>query len=84
MSDLPLASRAEVLAAPERLWVCTDHDSHYPVGCASIVMARDETQAREFLDQALRESGLNPSQPYTLIEINMSLPFARVLMDGNY
>lgn len=34
-----------------KLFVCTDHPIWYPVGGASIVLARDETQAREQISQ---------------------------------
>lgn len=74
---------SDPLAAPTRLWVITDHDSHY-VGGASIVMANSEAEARIYLDQALRESTLDPAKGYTLVELNISMPFARVLRDGDY
>lgn len=72
------------LSDPTRLWVCTDHAAHYPVGCASIVMANSENDARVLLKAALKESGLNPEEGFTLVELNISMPFARVLCDGNY
>lgn len=66
-----------------RLWVCTDHDCHYPVGCASIVLADYETTARELLDAALIQHGLKPDN-YTLTEIPLDQPRALVLNDGDY
>lgn len=75
---------ADPLASQKRLWICTDHDAFWPVGSASIVMANDEAEARKYLDQALREGGLDPSKGYTLLELNISMPFARVLCNGDY
>lgn len=66
-----------------RLFVCTDHASHYPVGCASVVVAEDEASARELLDAALREHRLEPDD-YTLGEVATDTPTALVLNDGNY
>lgn len=72
------------LKTPTRLWVCTDHATFWPVGGASIVMADTEDEARELLKAALREKLLNAEQPFTLTELNISIPFARVLCDGYY
>lgn len=76
--------RSDPLAAPKRLWVCTDHPTHWPVGGASIVMANSEAEARDLLSAALRENCLDPSEGFSLLELNWSIPFARVLCDGNY
>lgn len=69
-----------------RLFTCTDHDLHYPVGCASIVIADNEAHAIELLDAALIGKGLKPfsQEPYTLIEIDLSKPQAVILRDGDY
>lgn len=66
-----------------RLWVCTDHDCHYPVGCASIVLAENEVAARWLLDAALVEHGLKATE-YTLTEIPLDQARAVVLNDGDY
>ena len=78
------AQRLDPLKTPTRLWICIDHATHYPVGGASIVMADNEIDARLLLKSALRESSLDDTKPFTLIELNISVPFARVLCDGNY
>lgn len=67
-----------------RLWICTDHDTHWPVGGASIVWASDEDQAQELLKRALAESGLDPESSCTLAEVRLEQPGALVLCDGNY
>jgi len=68
------------------VFVCTDHDSHYPVGCASVVIADTEEQAREMLDLQLREHCLMPHwmKPYTLQLISTGEARAIVLNDGDY
>jgi hypothetical protein len=67
-----------------RLWVCTDHAGHYPVGVASIVLAPTEERARELLSAKLREHGLDPEAgPYTLEERRL-VECAYVLNDGDY
>ncbi len=69
-----------------RLFVCTDHDMHWPVGAASVVLAQDEEQARVLLDSELVSRGLKPyaKKPYQLREIPLDQLMAEVLVDGNY
>jgi hypothetical protein len=69
-----------------KLWVCTDHDYYWPVGCASVVWAATEEDARKLLDAALIEAGLKnySGKPYTLDERDISKPGADVLATGNY
>jgi hypothetical protein len=68
-----------------RLWVCTDHDTHWPVGGASVVVAAAEREARALLIEALRASGIaQPEGDFTLREISLETPVALVLADGNY
>jgi hypothetical protein len=66
------------------VYVCTDHDGHYPIGVASVVIARNQVDARGLLDAQLEAHGLNPNEPYTLVEIGLEGPEAVVLRDGNY
>ncbi len=69
-----------------RLYTCTDHDVHWPVGGASIVIAPNEEMAYELLDKALQEKGLKgrADDPYTLLEIDIARQQAIVLRDGDY
>lgn len=69
-----------------RVYVCTDHDGHWPVGVASVVVAADEAQARDLLDAALSKDGLNPHdrEPYTLDAIDLEQPSAHILNNGDY
>ncbi len=68
-----------------KVWVCTDHKTHWPVGGASVVVAASENEARALLIEALREHGLSqPKGDFTLKEIDLSKPAAVVLNDGDY
>lgn len=64
------------------VYVSTDHDVHWPVGGASVVVARNPVEARGLLDAELTAHGLNPNKPYTLVELRG--PIAKVLNDGQY
>ena len=68
------------------LFYCTDHDYHWPVGVASVVVAPSIEAARALLDSQLVCRGLKPSatKPYTLKPIDIAVAQAIVLVDGNY
>lgn len=65
-----------------RIFVCTDHMGHYPVGVASIVLAPSKAEANQLLAAELSKQGLDG--PFTLQEIHSDIPKALVLLDGNY
>jgi hypothetical protein len=74
-----------------KLFHCTDHDTFYPVGGASIVIAKNVEHAQKLLDEALESIGLkgNDSVRYCLYEvegvkIKTKNPHAIILCDGNY
>ncbi len=67
-----------------RLYTCTDHQCHWPVGVASIVLATDEDEARKLLYTALEKCGLTKHEAFTLEEVDMNIPSAYVLRDGEY
>ena len=69
-----------------KVFVCTNHDHVWPVGVASIVMAKDIEEAQRLLDEALKERGLKAfkESPYTLEEVSIEEPKAIILNDGNY
>lgn len=69
-----------------KVYTCDDHDTHWPVGGASIVIAEGIKQARAILDKALMGRGLKPSteEEYTLTEIDIAKKRAIILCDGNY
>ena len=67
-----------------KVYTVSDHDSHIPWGAGSVVVARNRDQAREILDKELVRQSLAPydDRPYTLIEMPLDLPFARVMLEG--
>ena len=67
-----------------RVYVCDDHDSLFPVGACSVVVAEHYDQARDLLRAELRTHGLNPDKQFTLRELNTSEPRALVILDGDY
>ena len=68
-----------------KAWTSKDHDTMYPVGGCSIVVAETEEQARELLSAALREGGLNPEHPaFTLQPVDLTAAHATVLLNGDY
>ncbi len=66
------------------VFVSTDHDGHYPVGVASVVVAEDEERARLLLNEELKAHGLSPAVKYTLRRLNTGAERAFVLLDGDY
>jgi hypothetical protein len=66
------------------LYVCTDHDGHYPVGVCSVIVASSEENARHLLMAELEVHGLNASKAFTLRKLSMDVPKAFVLRDGDY
>lgn len=67
-----------------KLWTCTDHDTAWPVGGASIVIAETETEARLLLDAALATESLDANKSYTLVEVDLTKAQAIVLNNGEY
>jgi len=67
-----------------QVYVCDDHDGHYPVGVCSIVVAEHEDQARDLLRAELRSRGLDANKRFTLRKLNTAEPRAFVILDGDY
>ena len=69
-----------------KLFTCLDHDTHWPIGGASIIIAEDKRQARRLLDEALDQKDLKTFQqdPYTLKQVRMDKAIAIILRDGEY
>ena len=65
------------------VYTCKDHDTIWPVGGCSVVVARDEAQARELLAAALKDSRLDPDG-FTLQLLDLSEPKVTILLDGDY
>jgi hypothetical protein len=68
------------------VFVCTNHDGHWPVGVASVVVAENDVRARNLLDAKLKEHGLRDSDesPYDLRRVDCTKEAALVLHDGDY
>lgn len=66
------------------VYVCDDHDGHWPVGVCSIVVANSEHEARGLLQAELHEHGLDEKKPFTLRRLNTDAPRAFVIRDGDY
>jgi len=69
-----------------KVFTCTDHDGHWPIGVASVIVAKDKRQARKLLDKELVVRGLLPraEQEYTLDEVSLDVAQALVLQGGDY
>lgn len=67
-----------------KVFICTDHDGHWPVGVASIIVAPNEATARNALRNKLNELGLKGDEPFTLQELDTSKAQVAILRDGNY
>lgn len=66
------------------VYYCTDFDGHYPVGTSAVVAAETEEQAQELLLAELVEHGLPQNRKITLHRINVTVPRAFILQDGDY
>jgi hypothetical protein len=66
-----------------RLFTCVDHATKWPVGGVSIVVAKDEAEARALLQASLEERGLGAPE-FTLQEVDMMTPGAHILHYGDY
>ena len=65
------------------VYACTDHDGHWPVGVASVIIATNEDEARDLLLAELKAHGLKDT-PFTLRRLQTDRPQAFVLLDGDY
>jgi hypothetical protein len=70
---------ASLLDDPKRLWLCTTYS-----GATAIAMAKDEDEARQYLQNVLASEATDINdvlQPFELLELNISLPFARLIAE---
>lgn len=66
-----------------KVFTCVDHDAHWPVGVASLVVAEDKEKAYYLLAIQLTDNGLSTTS-FTLQEVDLSKEQAIILHDGNY
>ena len=69
-----------------KVYVCTDHPGHYGIPVGSVIVARDEGEARRLLAAELAARGLETGEAasWTLDELPLTRPLALVLSDGDY
>ena len=69
-----------------KVFYVTDHATFWPVGAASVIVARTPAEAYALLDAALAAKGLRGSQEvsYTVQEIDITMAHALILCDGDY
>lgn len=69
-----------------KVFTCINHDIYWPVGGASVIIAKNKRAAKRLLDAALVAKKLKPSseEPYTLVELDVETSKAHILRDGNY
>lgn len=65
------------------VWTCVDHEGHYPVGVASVIVAENMDAAYAALRCALEDVGLSLGSA-SLQELDASTPSVTILNDGNY
>lgn len=66
------------------VYICQNHQGHWPVGVGSVVVAENENDARRILVDRLAVHGVKQTEPFTLWPINLTEAAAFVLCDGNY
>ncbi len=71
-----------------KLFYSTDHEGHWPVGVASVVIAENVSEARRLLTEALAGEGLRSQssrgEGFTLREVDLTIPQAIILNNGDY
>ncbi len=69
-----------------RVFTCTDHDYHNPVGVCSVIVAHNRRIAKTLLDKELVACGLKPfaEEEYTLNLVDIKHSNATILLDGEY
>jgi hypothetical protein len=67
-----------------KVFYCTDHDTFYPVGSGSVIVAEDREAARKIFAAELKARGLDPDKGFTLVEVDLARRSALILCDGDY
>lgn len=66
-----------------KVFVCNDHDGYWPVPTASVIVAKDEEDAKVMLRKELESKSLN-TELFTLKELDVTKEQVEMLSDGNY
>lgn len=66
------------------VFLCTNHDYSPPAGPATVIVESDRSRAMKMLDNSLMQRRLRPNDkmPYTLTELDLSVPSIIVLYNG--
>lgn len=64
-----------------KVFTSNDFKGHYPVGTSAIIVAKDETRARELLEEA---RPLAKGDTYTMDEVDVNVESCNVLQNGDY
>jgi hypothetical protein len=69
-----------------KLFTCTDFRGIWPIGVSSVVVAKDQPEAKRLLIAALKQSGINQPEIHdlTLQEIDLKRPHVAILNTGEY
>ena len=65
------------------VYTCVDHEGMW-VGVASVVVAKDEDEARELLVEELKKQDLHDDGSFTLKLVDTSVSKAIILQNGDY
>jgi len=71
-------------AASLRVWTCEDFEGVQPTGTAAVVVAKTKRAARKLLAPLLPQTPRNLAGDWTVVELDQTIPGARVLSDGDY
>jgi len=66
-----------------KVFVCNDHDGYWPVPTASVIVAKDEEDAKVMLRKELESKGLK-TEWFTLKELDVTKEQVEMLSDGDY
>ena len=76
--QVPVAERPKL-----RVWTCKGFEGYWPVGTAAVVVAVSMSEAARLLEGELGKLGLTQSVELTFEELDLGIPHAKVLLDGN-
>ena len=67
-----------------KIWINNKFEGHYPVGTAAVVIAKDKSMAKDYLDLFLAKCGLPECEEEQFEEMPHNEGEVRILCDGNY
>lgn len=67
-----------------RVWTCTDFQGHWPVGTAAVVVSSSRETAFALLYAELQKQGLTLEQTALIEELDIDVPAALILNNGDY